>query len=233
MLTDLQSLEQSPLELEPQGDKKWPNASQVLEKLEELLGVVEDKISDVSDRVEATVEVVLDIVEQAALGAAGKWNETVQQWVDKANEAGVDVQACVQDEKLSLTAVSAALRSDAKACMADRLLQLDAAVENLRDVAPNARVVMDEARAEVARCRQQNNAVTVGVCLASIFPWLQVKAGAVVASAAWLASVAAVKAGAVVPLASLCASRATAGRAAEAAKIVDVSVTCIREKLSN
>lgn len=219
------------LQLDPQQlGFKWLNATEILEAIETMLGIAEEKIGEVSDVVESAVESILEGIEGAALDAANKWNATVQEWVDKANAAGVDIQACLQEQQ-SLTDVIDGLRADAKDCVDSRINELRAALQKVKDLGPKGDAILEEAKTKVQACLDKNNPILTGMCLVATLPAVKVKAGGLMAEAVWESSVVATKAGAAVPLTALCTSKATAGRAAQASAIVDSTVSCIRSKL--
>ena len=212
-------------------DFKWINATEILTEIEALLGILEEKIGEVSDEVESAVESILQGIEAVALNLAQKWSDEVQKWVDKANAADVDIQICLQ-QKPSLADVVDGLRADAKKCVDDRITDLRAALQNLKDLGPMGDAILEEAKTQIDICLDNSNPIAAGVCLVSTLPAIKVKAAALAAEAVWRSTVVSVKISAAIPLGALCTSKVTAGRAAQATAIVNATVDCIRSKLS-
>ncbi|KAJ1532096.1 hypothetical protein ONE63_000725 [Megalurothrips usitatus] len=207
------------------------NATEILEKIEEILGVIEDKIAEATARVEASVEAALQGIEDAALDSAAKWNASVQEWVEKANRAGVNVQLCLDSQNRTLADVCADLKKDARRCVSSSIADIRVAVANVQKAGPEARALLENAGNAVVECTQKPNVIQVGICLGTSLVPIHIKATALMAKTVWRSGVVAAKTAGLGPLSSLCASRATVARSAEATKIVNTTVCCIKAAL--
>lgn len=202
----------------------------ILKKMEEALDDILTKISEAENNVEKGLNNVLQGIEDAALEAAAKWNETVVELAKKAQGLGVDVQDCILAEEPLIDVVEG-LKNDARACVATSLDSVKQAFANLTAVGSEAQDLLSRAEELVAECSQKGNILAVGACLLAETPTLEVQAAGLVGKAALRAGIAAVKVAALAPVTTLCTSKAVAGHAAEASEIVDATAQCIRDKL--
>ncbi|KAE8744741.1 hypothetical protein FOCC_FOCC008649 [Frankliniella occidentalis] len=208
----------------------WINVTAILEKIENALNTVEVKIAEVTAKVEDALQGVLQGIENAALNAAVKWNQTVVELAEKAEQAGVDIRDCIEQEQ-PLSEVIEGLKNDTRTCVANQIDEVKKALGDVTDVGGLALDLLDRAKKQVAECSKAGNFIASGLCLAATTPALDVEAVGLVAEAVFRAGIAAVKAGALAPLTTLCDTKATAGRAAQATAIVDATAKCIQGKL--
>ncbi|KAK3926125.1 putative sugar kinase YeiI [Frankliniella fusca] len=209
----------------------WINVTAILEKIEGALQAVEDKIADAERIVEQGLQNVLQGITNAALEAATKWNETVVELAEEAQQLGVDVEACIQAEEQPLQDVVEGLKTDAQECLATNVDRVKQALDAVSEVGTEAQDLLARATAVVTDCTQKASFPAVLACLAGSVPAMEIEAGALVGAAALRAAIAGSRAATLVPMAGLCATKATTGRAAQAAGIVDAAAQCIKDKL--
>ncbi len=212
-------------------DFNWINVTAIIEKIEGALEAVQAKIEQTAGQVEEAIEGMLQGIENAALEAAAKWNQTVFELAEKAQALGIDVHDCIEDQT-PLAEVVEGLKDDARLCVASNLEPVKKALADLTAVGGEAMDLVARAKAQVVECTQKGNIMAVSACLAGSVPKLNVEAVGLVGQAALRAAIASAKAAALPPLTTLCTSKATAGRAAQASAIVDATAKCIECKLA-
>ncbi|KAK3926126.1 Repellent protein 1 [Frankliniella fusca] len=229
VLCTLGAVTSSPVRLDKQNLKyNWINVTDVLEQIEGTLQAVEAKIDETEKNVAERLQSVLQGITDAALDAAAKWNETVAELAEEAQELGIDVEVCILAEE-SLNDVVEGLEADAHECVATNLESVEQAVAELKAVGDKAHDLLDRAKAVVNECN--DSGFFVFACLAGQMPTLHVQAFGLAGEAVVRAGVASARAASLAPLTGLCTVKATAGRGAQAADIVDTAAQCIKDKL--
>ena len=211
--------------------QQWPNITKMLQDLEALLAAVEERVETTAARVEDRVQQVMEQIEDEAIDAAKMWNATVLVWVDVTERSAADIKTCLDVEEKSMAVVLDGLRADAKACVNDRLVDINNALKAVSDLAPEAVDVLNETEAQIELCLSKPTPTEQDVCLLAALPVEAVKEAGIVANAVRLSGVVIAKASALLPMGSLCAAKATAGRAADASVVVNTTVACIKNSL--
>jgi len=215
-------------------DTKFLNASKILEAIENILSTVQAKAEEITAKLEAAVKNALDKIEQAAINAADRWNATIDEWVQRASEAGVNIVDCIENNGFTeLPELANELREEAKECVSGEIDKAKQAVQDVKNLVTVARKLVNDTRNVIETCADKDTFIQNGLCLVQNTPYLGIRAARLTLDSVALSARAAARIAAVAPMASLCASKVAASKGADASKIVDATTACIREKLGN
>lgn len=102
-----------------------------------------------SDEVQDAVRTALHKIEDAALALADKWNALIQEWVDKANKAGVDIRDCIDGQNKTIAQVAEQVQEDAEQCLADPILNVFDELNKVKETVPKAKALLQAAMEKV------------------------------------------------------------------------------------